>query len=48
MQNAGFLFAAYVIIWALFFIYLFYLAGRQGKLRREIDMIKQAFKDKKE
>ena len=40
MQNAGFLFAAYAIIWAVFFGYLFLLHNRQKKISREIETLK--------
>ena len=42
MQNAGYLFAAYAVIWVLFFGYLFTLLNRQRKIRREIDALKEA------
>ena len=37
MQNAGFLFAAYSIIWALLFGYVLVLLGRQRRLRGELE-----------
>ena len=46
MENAGFLFAAYAIVWLVFFIYLFTLLGKQKKLRREIDTLKDTLREK--
>ncbi len=46
MENAGYLFAAFTIVWALLFGYLFSLVSRQRKLRREIDSLKEVFKKK--
>jgi len=46
MENAGFLFAAFGIIWASFFVYVFVLWQRQRQIRREIDFIKEALKEK--
>jgi CcmD family protein len=48
MENAGFLFAAYAIVWLGFFLYLFSLLGRQRKLRRDIDTLGGTMKDKQE
>ncbi len=46
MQNAGFLFAAFTIIWALVFVYVVILFTRQRKLRQEIELLKEALKEK--
>ena len=46
MENAGYLLAAFSIIWALVFGYLFFLFHRQSKLRREINSLKEALKEK--
>lgn len=46
MENAGYLFAAFTIIWAVVFGYVVFLFNRQRKLRREIDSLKEAFKEK--
>ena len=46
MENAGYLFAAFSIIWALVFGYLFSLFHRQRKLSREINSLKEALKEK--
>jgi len=46
MENAGYLFAAFTIIWAVVFGYLFLLFNRQRRLRREINSLKETFKEK--
>ena len=46
MENAGYLFAAYAIVWAVVFGYVLLLLNRQRGLRREIDSLKEAFKEK--
>ena len=46
MENAGYLFAAFTIIWALVFGYVLVLFNRQRRLRREINSLKAAFKGK--
>lgn len=47
MENAGYLFAAFTIIWAVVFGYVFLLLNRQRRLRREIGSLKEALKEKK-
>lgn len=42
MDNLGYLFAAYTIIWAVLFGYLFIQYYRQRKLRRELDLLKDS------
>jgi len=46
MENAGYLFAAFSIIWASFFVYIFVLWQRQRQLRQEIDALKELLKEK--
>ena len=41
MENAGFLFAAYTIIWIVVFGYIFHLHRKQVKLERAINLLKQ-------
>ena len=41
MENAGYLFAAYAIVWVVLFGYIFILSRRQKRLRREIDLLKE-------
>ncbi|MDP2729453.1 MAG: CcmD family protein [Dehalococcoidales bacterium] len=47
MENGGYLFTAYAIVWAVVFGYVFVLLGRQRGLRREIDSLKEALKGEK-
>ena len=42
MENMSFLFAAYTIIWAVVFGYVFYLYRKQRTLQREIDLLKKS------
>ncbi len=46
MHNEGYLFAAFAVVWAGVFVFTLFLLGRQAKLRREIDALKQGLKDK--
>ena len=46
MENAGYLFAAFTIIWALVFGYVLVLFNRQKRLRQEINSLKEALKEK--
>ena len=41
MENIGYLFAVFAIIWAVLFGYVFSLVRRQQQLRREIDLLKE-------
>lgn len=40
MDNAGFLFAAYGIVWAVLFVYTVYLIRRHRQLQDEINLLK--------
>jgi len=42
MDNISYLFAAYTIIWAFVFGYVFYLHRKQRRLQREIDLLKKS------
>ena len=46
MQNGTFIFAAYTIIWAAFFVYVLFLNSRIRDLKREIDSLKQQLRGK--
>ncbi len=46
MENAGYLFAAFAIVWALVFGYVMILFNRQKGLRRDIESLKEKFKGK--
>ncbi len=45
MENAGYLFAAFAIVWAAVFGYVLLLFNRQRRLRREINSLKEALKE---
>ena len=46
MENAGYLFAAFTIIWASVFGYVLALFNRQKRLEQELDSLKEALKEK--
>ncbi len=46
MENAGYLFAAFTVVWAVVFGYVLVLFSRQRRLRRDIESLKEAFKEK--
>ncbi len=46
MENAGYLFAAFAIVWAVVFGYVLLLLNRQRRLRQEINSLKEAFEEK--
>ena len=48
MENAGYLFAAFAIVWAVVFGYVLLLFNRQRRLRREINSLKEALKEKED
>jgi CcmD family protein len=39
--RLSYLFAAFIVVWALFFAYAFYVARRQQELRREVDALRR-------
>lgn len=41
MENMTYVFAAFAIVWAVVFGYVFSLSQRQRQLRREIDALKE-------
>ena len=41
MENLGYLFAAFSIVWAAIFGYIFSLSRKQRQLRREINLLKE-------
>ena len=47
MENAGYLFAAYGVVWAVVFGYVVVLQNRQRRLRREINSLKETLKERK-
>lgn len=42
MENAGYLLAAFAIVWAVVFGYVLILLNRQKRLQREIDSLKRS------
>ena len=46
MENAGYLFAAFAIVWAVTFLYILLLFNRQKSLRREIGSLKEGLTGK--
>ena len=44
--NLPFLFAVYIITWAAFFAYAFYVSRRQREMQGEIDALKRALADR--
>ena len=42
MDNLGFFLAAYAVIWAVLFGYVFFMQRKQIRLQREIDSIEQS------
>jgi CcmD family protein len=46
MENAGYLFAAYTIIWAFVFVFVLVTLNRQRKLRVEIETLKKTLMDR--
>lgn len=46
MENGGFLFAAYSIIWAVLFGFVLYLLNKQKKLDKEIKSLKESLEEK--
>jgi CcmD family protein len=47
MENSGFLFAAYTIIWALVFAYVLFMQRKQRKLQHQIDSLREAIGKRK-
>lgn len=41
-DNLPYLFAAYAVVWVVFFIYVFFVSRRQREMEREIRELKQA------
>ncbi len=41
MENAGYLFAAFTIIWAVVFGYVLSLLSKQKRMRRDIESLKE-------
>lgn len=46
MENSGYFFAAFAIVWAVLFAYIFLLADRQRRLKDEVKSLKKKFTNK--
>jgi hypothetical protein len=44
MKNLGSVFAAYLVGWAVFFVFYLTVARRMALLREELDRLKQSIK----
>jgi len=45
MRNFHFLFAAWMAVWAVFFVYELSVASRTSRLREEIERLKQQLRE---
>jgi CcmD family protein len=45
MENAGYIFAAFAIVWIAILAYLMVLSNRQRRLEREIESLKGTFEE---
>jgi hypothetical protein len=45
VRNFHFLFAAWMTVWAVFFVYELWVASRVGKLSADIERLKRQLKD---
>lgn len=48
MENLSYLFAAFAVIWAGLFAYVFILVQRQRRLKRDIDWLKETLEKETE
>jgi len=42
MENLGYLFAAYSVIWAVVFSYILFMQRKQKSLQRQIDRLQES------
>ena len=47
-DNLPYLFAAFAVIWLIFFAYVFFVTRRQQELRNEISRLRQALESDSE
>lgn len=47
MANLGYLIAAYILVWAGIFIYLFGLQRNQNRLRKELESLRKIMEERK-
>jgi CcmD family protein len=45
MENAGYLLAAFIIIWAALLAYTFIIARRQTRMRQDIELIREQLEE---
>ena len=45
MKNFDNLFAAWMFVWAIFFVYEVSIARRMGRLKKELDELKQRMRN---
>jgi CcmD family protein len=48
MENAGYLLAAFIIIWAVVFTYVLYMQRKQKKLQRQIELLQESVEKSKQ
>ena len=46
MENSGYFFAAFAVVWAVVFAYVVLLVRRQVRLKQEIEALKGMLKEK--
>ena len=46
--NLPFLFAVFIITWAAFFVYVFYVSRKQREMQAEIEALKRALEERDE
>jgi len=46
MENIGYLFAAYTVIWAVVFGYVLFMQWKQRRLQRQIGLLQEAIDTK--
>lgn len=46
MENGGYLFAAFAVVWTGVFAYALFLSNKQSRLRQEINLLKEKQKGK--
>ena len=42
MENLGYIFAAYTVIWAVIFGYLLFMRLKQRRLQHQIDLLRES------
>ncbi|MDD2471591.1 MAG: CcmD family protein [Dehalococcoidales bacterium] len=45
MENAGYLLAAFILIWAALLAYTFIIARKQAKMRRDIELLREQLEE---